>query len=140
MPFTKIWIHLIWSSKNREKTISKEIKALLLDHIKENSLRKDIYIDCMNCVSDHIHILLSLGREQSISKIVMLIKGESSNWINKNNLINGRFEWQDEYIAISVSESIIDKVRNYIHNQEEHHRLKSFDEEFRLFVKKYKFG
>ena len=140
MPCTKIWIHLIWSTKNREKTISKEIKALLLDHIKDNSLRKDIYIDCMNCVSDHIHILLSLGREQSISKIVMLIKGESSNWINKNNLINGRFEWQDEYIAISVSESIIDKVRNYIHNQEEHHRLKSFDEEFRLFVKKYKFG
>jgi REP element-mobilizing transposase RayT len=94
----------------------------------------------MNCVSDHIHILLSLGREQSISKVVMLIKGESSNWVNKNNLIKGKFEWQDEYIAVSASESIIGKVRRYIYNQEEHHRKKSFEEEYKLFIKKYNFG
>jgi REP element-mobilizing transposase RayT len=140
MPYTKIWIHLIWTTKNREKIITGNLKPLLLEHIKENALRKDIFIDTMNCVSDHIHILLSLGREQSISKVVMLIKGESSNWVNKNNLIKGKFEWQDEYIAVSASESIIGKVRRYIYNQEEHHRKKSFEEEYKLFIKKYNFG
>ncbi len=82
MPYTKIWIHLIWSTKNREKIITGELKPLLLEHIKENSKSKDIFIDCINCMSDHIHLLISLGREQTISKVVMLLKGESSNWVN----------------------------------------------------------
>jgi len=140
MPFTKIWIHLIWSTKNREKLINKELKKILLQHIKENARLKEIFIDTLNCVQDHIHLLISLGREQTISKIVMLIKGESSNWVNKNKLLKGKFEWQDEYIAVSVSESQVDKVREYIKNQEEHHRIKSFEEEYNLFLKKYHFG
>jgi REP element-mobilizing transposase RayT len=85
-------------------------------------------------------LLISLGREQTISKIVMLIKGESSNWVNKNKLTKGKFEWQDEYIAVSVSESQVDRVREYIKNQEEHHRLNSFEEEYSLFLKQYHFG
>jgi len=140
MPFTKIWIHLIWSTKNREKLINKESKQILLQHIKENARLKEIFIDTLNCVQDHIHLLISLGREQTISKIVMLIKGESSNWVNKNKLLKGKFEWQDEYIAVSVSESQVDKVREYIKNQEEHHLIKSFEEENNLFLKKYHFG
>ena len=140
MPFTKIWIHIIWSTKNREKIITKELKLLLLDHIIENSKKKGIFIKIVNCVSDHIHIIISLSREQSISKVVMLIKGESSNWVNKNKLVKGKFEWQDEYIAVSVSESVIDKVYDYIKKQEEHHRNKSFEEEYNLFLEKYKFG
>ncbi|MDP2364945.1 MAG: IS200/IS605 family transposase [Ignavibacteria bacterium] len=140
MPFTKIWIHLIWTTKNREKIITKELKHLLLDHIIENSKKKGIFIKIVNCVSNHVHLLISLGREQSISKVVMLIKGESSNWVNKNKLVIGKFEWQDEYIAVSVSESVVDKVFDYIENQEEHHRIKSFEEEYNLFLKKYKFG
>ena len=94
----------------------------------------------MNCVSDHIHLLISLGREQTIRKVIMLIKGESSNWVNKEKIIYGKFEWQDEYIAISVSESIVSKVREYINNQAEHHKTKSFEEEYNLFIRKYKFG
>ena len=140
MPFTKIWIHIIWSTKNREKIITKELKRLLLKHIKENSVLKEIFIDTINCVNDHVHLLISLGREQSISKVVMLLKGESSNWVNKQNLIMGKFEWQDEYMAISVSESVVEKVRDYINSQEEHHRTKSFEEEYNLFIKKYNFG
>jgi putative transposase len=140
MPYTKVWIHIIWSTKNREKLIGKELKKVLLEHIRENARLKNIFIDTLNCVQDHIHLLISLGREQTISKLVMLVKGESSNWINKNKLVPGRFEWQDEYIAISVSESVVNKVREYIKNQEEHHSSKSFDEEYHLFLKKYNFG
>ena len=91
-------------------------------------------------MSDHIHLLISLGREQSISTVVMLIKGESSHWVNKEKLLKCKFEWQDEYIAISVSESLVEKVFDYIKNQDEHHKVKSFEEEYNLFVKKYNFG
>ena len=124
MPFIKVWIHFIWSTKNREKLISKKLKPELLNHIKENAKSKEIYIDTIECVSDHIHILVSMKGEQSISKISMLIKGESSFWVNRGNLLNTKFEWQDEFIAVSVSESVLPKVREYIKNQEEHHKVK----------------
>lgn len=140
MPYIKIWIHLIFSTKNREKIITKELKSNLLTHIKENSITKNIYIVCLNCVTDHIHFLLSLSNDQTISKVAQLIKGESSFWINKNKLINGKFEWQDDYIAISVSESMVDKVKEYISTQEEHHKKKSFSEEYDEFIKKYGFN
>jgi putative transposase len=137
MPFIRIWVHLIWSTKNRYKTISPELKIALLEHIKENAKRKNIWIDSVNCTSDHIHLLVSLGSEQSISKVAMLLKGESSHWINKENLTKLKFEWQDEYIAISVSESNIGIIRHYINNQEEHHRKKTFAEEYDEFNDQY---
>jgi len=134
MPYTKVMLHFIWSTKNRQPLISKELKPLLLEHIKENSVRKGIFIDCLNCVDDHIHLLISLGTEQTIAKVALLIKGESSFWINKQKLTKQKFEWQEEYIALSVSESAISKVRNYIAKQEEHHRKKTFAQEYDEFL------
>ena len=139
MPYLRIWIHLVWSTKSREKIINKELKPILLDHIKQNAKTKEIYIDFFNCVEDHIHLIISPGSDQTISKVVQLIKGESSFWVNKEKLLKSKFEWQDEYIAVSVSESMINKVRDYIKNQEEHHRIKSFEEEYDEFMKKYGF-
>jgi len=71
--------------------------------------------------------LVSLGLDQTIQKVMQLIKGEASFWINKNKLSNEKFEWQDEYFAVSVSESMVDRVRDYIKNQEEHHSKKHFN-------------
>lgn len=139
MPFVKLWVHVIWSTKNRVKSISKDFKPLLLEHIKSNAKGKSIFIDTINCVNDHIHILISLSTDQTIAKVVQLIKGESSHWVNKQNLLQTKFEWQDEYIAVTVSDSVVDKVREYIDTQEEHHRIKSFSEEYALFEKKYGF-
>lgn len=135
MPYTKVMIHFIWATKNRQPIITKELKPVLLNHIKENSISKGIFIDTLNCVSDHIHLLISLGSEQTISKIAMLIKGESSFWVNKQSLVNKKFEWQDDYIALSVSESAVEKVRQYIYNQEEHHQKKTFAQEYDEFLK-----
>ncbi|MCX6150879.1 MAG: IS200/IS605 family transposase [Ignavibacteriales bacterium] len=139
MPFVRVWIHLIWSTKNREKIISPELKHKLIEHIKINAREKGLWIDSINCISDHIHLLISLNSEMPISKEVMLIKGESSHWINKNVLNEScsRFQWQDEYIAVSVSESMVDKVRNYIRDQELHHSKKSFGDEYNGMMKKY---
>ena len=139
MPSIKVFIHFIWSTKNREPLITKVLKPILLQHIKENNIKKGIFIDTINCVEDHIHLLLSLRSEQTISKTAMLIKGESSLWVNKQELSRNKFEWQDEYIALSVSYSAVDKVRAYILNQEEHHKKKTFSEEYEEFLSAHKF-
>jgi len=70
----------------------------------------------------------------------MGLKGESSHWVNKNNFCRNKFEWQDDYFAVSVSESLVNRTRKYIKNQEEHHRKKSFQEEFDEFINKYGFS
>ncbi|MDI6766104.1 MAG: IS200/IS605 family transposase [Bacteroidota bacterium] len=139
MPYTKVMIHFMWSTKNRVPLIDNKLKPVLLNHIKENSVKQGIFIDRHNCVKDHIHLFVSLGTEQTISKIMMLIKGESSFWVNKQKLIRHKFEWQDEYIAISVSESAIQKVRDYIDRQEEHHKKVTFMQEYNEFIKAHGF-
>jgi len=136
MPYTKVWIHLIWSTKNRQKIITEDLRKNLLEHIKENCCIKGIHLDSINCLSDHIHVLISLHPDQNISKVVQLIKGESSYWINKTQKIRIKFEWQSEYMAVSVSESNIEKVRRYIFNQHEHHREKSYVEEYNELLEK----
>jgi putative transposase len=118
MGYIKIWVHLVWTTKNREPVLSTDS-------------RKQIF--------SHIHCLVSLGSGQNIDKIVQLLKGESSCWINKGNLLHKRFVWQSEYFAVSVSESSLNRVRDYIVNQEEHHRRKSFQEEYDEFMTRYKF-
>jgi len=141
MPFIKTYIHFVWSTKNHSPLLNtKETRIQVWKHIKENSLKKGIFIDRINGFSNHCHCLISLGADQTISNIMMLLKGESSYWINKNKLCKTRFEWQDEYFAVSVSESNIQTVRNYIMNQEEHHRVRTFEEEYEEFIRRYGFG
>jgi REP element-mobilizing transposase RayT len=140
MPFVKVFIHFVWATKNHQSMLlTHDIRQQVWQHIRENAKQKGIYIDYINGYADHCHCLISLGIDQTMSKIMQLIKGESSFWINKQNLINGTFEWQDEYFALSVSESVIDKVRDYIKNQEEHHRNVTFQEEYDKFISKYGF-
>ncbi len=144
MPFIKVYIHVVWCTKNRFPFLNTiESRELVWKHIKENANSKGIFIDYVNGYEDHCHCLISMGSNYTIEKIMQLIKGESSFWINKNNHLfpnlNGkRFEWQEEYFALSVSESIVSRVRNYIKNQENHHKKKSFTREYDEIVEKYK--
>ena len=140
MPYLKVYIHLVWSTKNRYPYLhSKSLRFKVWQHIKKNSKKNKIHIDFINGHSDHCHCLVSFGANQTISNVVQMIKGESSFWINKNELTFERFEWQDEYYAASVSWSMIKKTRDYIRNQEFHHRIKSFQEECEEFIDKYGF-
>jgi putative transposase len=145
MSFIKVYIHFVWSTKNREPFLAtKEFREKVWNHILQNAREKGIFIDFVNGYEDHCHCLVSLGLDQSIQKVMQLIKGESSFWINKQEefkliLKAKKFEWQDEYFAVSVSESIVDKVRDYIKNQEVHHSKKSFQEEYEEFTNKYGF-
>ncbi|MCK4813731.1 MAG: IS200/IS605 family transposase [Candidatus Marinimicrobia bacterium] len=139
MPFIKIWVHLIWATKNRKPYLTKKIRTKVFSHIRENAKEKGIHLDFINGYKEHVHILFSMNQEQSIAKIVHLLKGESSHWINKNKLIRYKFSWQEEYLAASISHSAVDMVREYIKNQEEHHCIKSFTEEYQIFMDKYGF-
>jgi REP element-mobilizing transposase RayT len=131
MPFTTVYIHFVWSTKDRQPFLdSPELRRKVWDHIKENAKQKGIFIDTINGYEEHCHCLVSLGIEQTMSKIMQLIKGESSFWINKNHLCKRKFEWQDEYFASSVSQSMLGRVRNYIRNQEEHHKKEEFKQEY----------
>jgi len=140
MPFVKVYLHCVWSTKNRIPYLNTiELRQKVWNHIRENAIQKGIFIDFINGYSDHCHCLISLGVDQNIQKVIQLIKGESSFWINKNELTKEKFQWQEEYFAVSVSESVLDKVRNYIKNQEEHHKKKTFQEEYDEFILKYGF-
>ena len=138
MSWIRIWVHLVFSTKNRAASLpTVEFRNKIFQHIKQNAEKKDIWLESINGHHNHIHCLLSLGREQSISKVAQLIKGESSFWINQNKMIKGKFVWQDDYWAVSISEGHLQLVREYIKNQEEHHRTKSFTEEINEFMKIY---
>ena len=139
MPYVRIWIHLIWSTKNRVPLIGEEFRSRLFAHMKENAQKREIRLDLINGAPDHTHALVSLRADQTVAKVAQLLKGESSHWVNEKKLISRKFEWQDEYIAVSVSESMVETVREYIRNQAEHHRKKSFGEEFAEFMQKYRF-
>ena len=134
MPYIRVWIHYVWSTKNRELLLTPEIRPRVFDHIRENANKKNIILDSINGYTDHVHCLISMRRGQTIDKIAQLIKGESSHWINKNELTESRFEWQDEFYAVSVSESAVNSLRKYILNQEEHHKNVSFNEEYELLI------
>ena len=138
MSWVRIWVHLVFSTKNRNPVLFSEKKRrLVFQHIKQNADEKKLGLDCVNGYKEHAHCLISLNKEISISKVAQLIKGESAHWVNENNLLEEKLIWQDDYWAVSVSESHLQSVREYIHNQEEHHRTKSFNDEIDEFEKKY---
>ena len=139
MSFIRIWTHCVWSTKNRIPFLTERIKQPLVDHIIKNAIEKGIYIDCINGHLDHIHALVSLGSRQNISDIMQLIKGESSFWINKEKMTRIRFSWQDDFYAVSVSHSAINKVRSYIKGQVDHHKKISLQEELKTFNEKFDF-
>ncbi len=137
MSYVKIMVHCVWGTKNREHILLKEKRSKLLDHICENAKKKDIYIDTIDGYTDHLHCLISLGADESISKVIQLIKGEASFWANKEKLLPEKMEWAKDYFAASVSESSLKLVRNYIKNQEIHHQKITFAEEYETFMNSY---
>ena len=88
----------------------------------------------INGMPDHIHCLFLLSPNQSIASVIKQIKGSSSHWINQKNLIPEKFSWQTGYASYSVSESMRNKVHQYISNQKEHHKTKNFKEEYEEFL------
>lgn len=129
MPYLKVYIHFVWTTKNREPSLATpELRSLVWNHILENSFNKKYFIEEVNGHSNHCHCLVSLNSTMSISQVVRLIKGESSHWINMQKLCDSKFEWQNDYWGTSIGITELSRIWKYIKNQEEHHKNKSFDE------------
>ena len=137
MSYVKIWLHTVWATKNRTPYLKPAIRKEVFKHIRSNATSNGIYVDFINGYYDHVHCLISLTARQSIAEIMRIIKGESSFWINKNQFLDEKFGWQNEYYAASISKREIDRTRDYIRNQEAHHKEQLLEEELKIMQEEY---
>ncbi len=135
--FNKIWIHAIWSTKERMPLIHPTIENKLYNFISEQLREQGYPVRIINGMPDHVHCLFLLNPQKSIAEVIKQIKGSSSHFINQSNLTIDKFSWQTGYAAYSVSESVIAKVFNYIQNQKQHHSIKTFQQEYEEFINLY---
>jgi REP element-mobilizing transposase RayT len=135
--YLSILIHYIFSTKNRDKIISPEIQDRLWAYMGGIARENNMKALSISGVEEHAHVFLSLPATISIAKAIQLIKGGSSKWIHDTFPSCKDFAWQVGYGAFSVSISHIDETINYIKNQKEHHRHKTFQEEYLAFLKKH---
>ena len=105
--------------------------------LSDYSIEKGIYMKINYFNPDHTHALIDLPTNICIEEVIKLFKGASSHWINEQRMLKGHFSWGRGYGAFSVSHSDVDQVARYIANQEEHHRKRTYAEEFESFVKNY---
>ncbi len=132
----KIYLHIIFSTKNRNPTLSSNTRQPLYNYMAGilKNHRAEAYE--INGTSDHVHVLCLLPRTIAVADLLRHLKSDSTKWYQSENQ-QPTFAWQSGYGAFSVSQSEVGKVRNYIQNQEEHHRHHTFQEEYRLFLKRY---
>lgn len=128
--YTQIHIHVIFSPKNRAALINPDWREELHKYISGIIQNKKHKVLCINSQPDHIHIFFGYNINQLIPDLVEEIKVSSNKWINDRGLCRGRFDWQKGYGAFSHSKSQVDKVVNYIFNQDSHHAKRSFKEEY----------
>ncbi len=134
---SKIWIHAVFSTKDRQPLIQPAISQSIYDELRRNLIETGCFVDCIGGVADHVHLLFLLNPTKSIADVLKQIKGASSHAFNQQTLTGSRFAWQTGYGTFSVSEGHLQRVRQYIHNQEEHHRTISFLEEYHQFMAHY---
>ena len=135
--FTQIYIQLVFSPKYRDRLLRPDIRPEIFSYISgiiTNRGHKSIIV---NGVEDHIHIFIGLNPNDSISDLVAAIKKNSSVHINQQKWFRNKFHWQDGYGALSYSKRHVDRVYNYIMNQEAHHKKSTFHDEYISVLKKY---
>ncbi|WP_420148054.1 IS200/IS605 family transposase [Spirosoma sp.] len=136
--YTQLYIHTVFAVKHRHSLIRpawKEDLYRYMTGIVQNQGHKLIAI---NGMPDHVHTFIGLNPKQSISELMQYLKMDSAKWVNEKRLTQAKFEWQSGYGAFSYGHSQIDSVIRYIQNQEEHHRKRTFLEEYIAFLQKLK--
>ena len=132
---SKVYVHLIFSTKDRERTLPDEIAPISMPTRAARS--KASAVSRSNTEPDHLHGLFLLARTEALSGVVGHLKKSSNDWLRTRGPQFASFFWQAGFGAFSVSQSQVEDVRVYIRNQREHHRVKSFQEELRAFLKAY---
>lgn len=133
----KNYIHLIFSTKNRVPVLDEAIQPEMFRYIAGICSGNNCIPIEIGGYTNHVHALFLLSKKIALMKIVEEIKAHSSGWIKKRGEAYQNFYWQSGYGAFSINPSEVDIVVAYIRNQKEHHRKKTFEEEYRGFLKKY---
>jgi putative transposase len=133
--YTSLNFHFVFSTKNRENMIDSKIKSRLYDYLAGIARENKMTPLAIGGTGNHVHLLLSISPVVNISKCIQVIKAGSSKWVHEEFPKRSGFAWQLGYSGFSVSPRNIQNVMNYIENQEEHHRLRSFEEEYIGFLK-----
>jgi putative transposase len=136
--FLNLNYHLVFSTKQREPWLQPDLASRLYPYIGGIIRKEDGCAMAIGGMPDHLHILLSLGVTVAIADTIRNIKAISSGWIHREYPALSEFAWQRDYGLFSVSESRVEIVKDYIHRQMEHHRTKSFQEEFVEFLQKHR--
>ena len=135
--YTQIYIHIVFAVKGRQNLIPKEHKTELHGYIMGIITNKKQTVIQINSMPDHIHILVGITPDTTVSNLVRDIKANSSKFINQKRWVMGRFEWQVGFGAFSYSRSQLDDLVKYIKNQEKHHMRKTFREEYLEILKRF---
>jgi REP element-mobilizing transposase RayT len=134
---SRILIHLVFSTKHRVRILDSKIRSELHPYLAAVLTNNDCPSLRVGGVEDHVHLFFGLSRTLTVAQVVETIKTSSSKWIKTKGSEFSQFHWQGGYGAFSVSESVAKEVIHYIMNQEEHHRRRTFQEEFREFLKRH---
>jgi putative transposase len=134
---SKIYVHIVFSTKNHSPWISEELEKELYPYMSTILKKMDCPTLIMGGFSDHIHILCNLSRKYQLSKILETVKKSSSKWVKTRGEDFKNFHWQDGYGAFSVSPSVVERVRFYIKNQRTHHQKHSYKDEFLSLLDKH---
>ncbi len=137
--FTSCLIHYVWSTKHREPSLSPDVQERLWPYLGGIAKHNKMKSLAVGGASDHVHILVSLPSTIAVAKAVQLLKGNSSKWIHETFPRLHSSEWQEGYGAFSIGVSGVDETTAYIRNQKEHHRHRSFRDEFAAMLRKHGF-
>jgi putative transposase len=129
--FSKNYIHVIFTTKDRRKIIAKELQTRLWAYLAGIAKNHDINMLAVGGTENHVHLLFHLPPRLALAKAVLLLKANSSKWLSKD------FSWQEGYGAFSVSASNLDSVIRYIRDQQKHHRKFTFDQELRVILRRH---
>lgn len=135
--YTQLYIHFVFAVKYRAALLNENWDERLRLYIIATVQNNGHKVLAINNMPDHLHLFIGLSPAQSISDLMRLVKGDSSEWINKGKLTLYKFQWQEGYGAFSYSRSQIDKVVKYILNQQEHHKKTTFLDEYREILKSF---
>lgn len=135
--FASLYCHIIFGTKNREPLIVGELATRIYEYIGGICRESGNVLLAAGGMPDHVHLLISLDRQMSVADLVRTIKTNSSKWIHETFANQRGFAWQNGYGAFSVSLSNVEAVKQYIANQAEHHRTKSFQEEYVEFLNRH---
>jgi REP element-mobilizing transposase RayT len=135
--YTQIHIQCVFAVKYRDAVIDKQWQDRLHKYIIAIVNNNDHRLLAINSMPDHLHLFFGMRPAQSLADLMRMVKAESSEWINNEKLVRGKFRWQEGYGAFSYSKSQTDAVVKYVINQQEHHRKKTFLEEYKEFLQKF---